>query len=245
MLQEDTLDIGFENLLVLLIFVLPGFLTDYVRQTRTPIDKLPPKRTLFDKTLLSIVTSLEIFFLQGIILYFLISWSDFIKGFAISLINGELVTYAISNPLNLIANTIIWLLIILLSSVFFSYADPIQYLVNFLNKRSGKDRFLVDQWFYLFDKLPKQLNMGKSKVTVWLKSGAVYEGFMGGYEHSPDPEKVRLFWLYNAMKWNSHESFQNGEQGELRNVSLLKDNEDIISMDIAWVVQRPVEEPTN
>jgi len=182
------MSIEFSNLLVALVFLLPGFLTSRLIAARTPAigRAVSTFQETFESLLRSICIHLVIApFAFVFVKYVLLSGDHTL----ISRIDNEGVqAYYIARPFQVTLLLFGWLVFAFVVAFVFGYVrDPFEIMFNVLVKKTRTSS--EDVFYQLTDHVAKLRIDGKSDAQLWiqarLKNGYIYQGEFAfvGYRH--------------------------------------------------------------
>jgi hypothetical protein len=171
------MQINLETLLVALAFIVPGFLTTRLIESRTPV--LKRETSVFVETSVSLLRSVYINIIIGIL---------FLPELWIFLALGRLVldlpwenplSIATEHPFIAIFLLIFWISAALILAIIFGFFwDPIDFLDGQLSAKSGIE--LNDPFQRLISEVKSYRKGGDPKSQVWLqarlKDGSIYQG---------------------------------------------------------------------
>ena len=191
-----------EGLLITLAFLLPGFLTSRLIAARTPA--AARKSTAFEETLNSLLKSVSIHLIIGLIVLVLAAVGFLLieNGPALlSRIYSEaLQAYYGARPVEVIFVLFGWLVVaFFLALVFGCICDPIESLLQHLATRANT--LSVDPFYLLINRAVQSREQGQERCALWvqarLKNGYTYRGqlLVAGYR---DKDKSRELLLENV-----------------------------------------------
>ena len=200
--------IEFDNLLVALVFLLPGFLTSRLIAARTPA--MGREISIFQETFESLLRSVYIHLIIAPIIYLVIVC--FIAKNTTSIIDrilrDGLQAYYLAQPLQVVALLFGWLVGAFLLATFFGYKwDPLDVLFSKLVKKTGTKS--EDIFYQLREYVVSRRNNGEKDFQFWiqarLKNGYTYQGefYFVGYPHDGMSRELMLanvtFFPYPAQ----------------------------------------------
>jgi hypothetical protein len=212
------MSIEFNNLLVALVFLLPGFLTSLLISARTPA--VGREVSAFRETFESLLRSVYIHLLIAPV-FFTVFWYFFVKSDASLLgqINKTgLKAYYFTHPFETIILLLAWLFAAFLLAVLFgSKWDPLEVLLSKLVTRTGTKS---EDMFYLLHQYEAQRQKNKQENNqLWvqprLKNGLTYRGklLFAGYRREG---MGRELMLADAKFFSNPAQTANQTQGETR-----------------------------
>jgi hypothetical protein len=202
------MSVDFNNLLVALVFLLPGFLTSRLIAARTPA--VGREVSTFQETFESLLRSVYIHLIIAPIIYLLIMF--LIVKNDISIINGivrdGLQVYYLAHPFQVVTLLFLWLVSAFLLATFFGYKwDPLHVLFSSLVKKTGTRS--EDIFYQLREFVVRRRNDGEKDFQMWiqarLKNGYTYQGefYFVGYHHDGMSRELMLksatFFPYPAQ----------------------------------------------
>ncbi len=191
------MSVEFNNLLIALIFLLPGFLTSRLISARTPA--IGRQTSTFQETLESLLRSVYIHL--AISPFFLaIVWCFFLKNYPTVLgrisKDGFQAFYS-AWPFETVILSFGWLLVAFLLAVFFGYKwDPLDVLFLKLTNKTGTKS--EDMFYQLRQFESVRQKTGHENNQLWvqarLKNGYTYRGKLGfaGYRHDGMSRELML-----------------------------------------------------
>ena len=200
--------IEFDNLLVALVFLLPGFLTSRLIAARTPA--MGREVSTFQETFESLLRSVYIHLIIAPIIYLVVVC--FTQKNNASIIDGilrdGLQTYYLTRPLQVVTLLFGWLVGAFLLATFFGYKwDPLHVLFSKLVKKTGTKS--EDIFYQLREYVVDKRGGGEKDFQWWiqarLKNGFTYQGefCFVGYRHDGKSRELMLanvvFFPYPAQ----------------------------------------------
>ncbi|MBI5353791.1 MAG: hypothetical protein HZB50_14200 [Chloroflexi bacterium] len=200
--------IEFDNLLVALVFLLPGFLTSRLIAARTPA--MGRGVSTFQETFESLLRSVYIHLIIAPIIYSVIVC--FTVKNNISIIDGifrnGIQVYYLAHPLKVVILLFGWLISAFLLATFFGYKwDPLHELSSNLVRKTGTKS--EDIFYQLREYVVGKREMGEIDFQWWiqarLKNGYTYQGefYFVGYRHDGMSRELMLanvtFFPYPAQ----------------------------------------------
>ncbi len=208
---------GFENLLVALLFLLPGFLTSRLISARTPA--LGKEASDFQDTLGSLLRSVYIHLFIAPIFIILIWYFRFLNNATLSdaVFNGGLQVYYVTRPFEVTILLFVWLFSSFLLALFFGYKwDPLEALFLKLVNKTGTES--EDLFYQLRKNTEERRKKGQKNNQLWmqvrLKNSCVYQGEFSfiGYRHDGMSRELLLTnvtYISNAIQETESISAQN------------------------------------
>jgi len=202
------MSIEFNNLVVALVFLLPGFLTSRLIAARTPA--MGRAISTFQETFESLLRSVYIHLIIAPILYLVIVC--FIAKNNTLIIDNILregpQAYYLAQPLQVVTLLFWWLVGAFLLAIFFGYKwDPLDVLFSQLVKKTGTKS--EDIFYQLREYVVSRRKNGEKNFQFWiqarLKNGYTYEGefYFVGYRHDGMSRELMLanvtFFPYPAQ----------------------------------------------
>ncbi|MBE0684355.1 MAG: hypothetical protein IH589_20815 [Anaerolineales bacterium] len=200
--------IEFNNFLVALVFLLPGFLTSRLIAARTPA--MGKEVSIFQETFESLLRSVYIHLIITPIIYLVIT--SFTVNNNISIIDrilrDGLQAYYLAQPLQIVTLLFGWLVGAFLLAIFFGYKwDPLHILFSRLVKKTGTKS--EDVFYQLREYVVGRRETGEKDFQWWiqarLKNGYTYQGefYFVGYRHDGMSRELTLknvtFFPYPAQ----------------------------------------------
>ncbi len=166
------MDFSFEGLLLLIVFVFPGFTASYLREARK--SKASPDRSALEIILLSVEKSLVIFAALAVSLVIWRNYDRNMDRFVAAFFGGDLFNYARENLTQSVLYFVGWVFLTLGFAIVFSKIDILDFLFDRSQKLAGTYQ-PHNFWVELFRIVPKNFTPARpeSRVTVWLKDGPV------------------------------------------------------------------------
>lgn len=190
-----TIDIN--NLIVAIVFLLPGFLTSRLISTRTPA--VGRETSAFQETFESLLRSVYIHLLIFPFI-FAVFWGFFVGNnpYLLNKINIDgLQVYYLLRPLETILLFFIWLFSAFLLAIFFGYKwDPLDVLLSKLVNKTGTKS--EDLFYQLREYAVARVDAGQENNQLWvqarLKNGYTYRGKLvfAGYRHDGMSRELML-----------------------------------------------------
>ena len=225
------MNLSFETLPLIIIFLLPGFFVFYTRQFLYPAGR--QKLETFPLGLLSLGYSVIISLVEAIagmsVLRFLqVDASVFLR---------DLPSVAQSHPLVALTVTLVWILVGSGLALLFGIRDPYLGLLRKLNQK--RRHFDTDIWFNLLEIERKaQPQTTVVVATAHMKNGNLYSGYLKEFQLQPDDNGYRDFILYHVFFIPDNRSNPNLTEARMGKSSfVLLNTRDVESIDIIFDLQ--------
>ena len=222
------MNLSFETLPLIIIFLLPGFFVFYTRQFLYPAGQ----QTLetFPLGLLSLGYSVIISLLEatigvGLLEIFQVDTSTLI---------GNLPALAKAHPWITLITTLLWISLGAGLALLFGIRDPYLGLLRKLNQK--RRHFDTDIWFNLLEIERKaQPQTTVVVATAHMKNGNLYSGYLKEFQLQPDDNGYRDFVLCNVKFIPGNRSNPNLTKADMGESSfVLLNTRDVESADIIF-----------
>lgn len=224
------MELSFETFPLILLFLVPGFVAHYTKEylSTTPEVKLGA----FAVTMLSLVKSLIVFIVEGLVFVVVLKACRYDFSFAID--NGIAELFK-SYPVDTFSLGAAWLIVAIALGYLLGRYDPLEY--SFRRALAKRGLTNTNIWLNTFENRQQYWGKERCFVTVHMKNDDIYTGCMVEYSLAPDDGNrefvIDAVTYHPNIERKNIDGFDHREKYRGRSAVLIN-SRDVDSIDIVY-----------
>lgn len=219
---------SFESIVVLLLFLIPGFVTHSVQRYFQA--KSPPLST-FEISLISLGNSALILLIQ-ILLFSIISLIIPLVDINVLAATG-VIGYFQTDPSRTVFQLWVWLFLSLVIGSILGYMDPLgRFLARQLSQRNLSEE---DVWTSVFVLRRKELNKEWCYLSIVLRNGDIYRGLLIDNQLDVEEDGSRVISLASVTYLPNGDGSKAVQAGAKGQTLVVLNSKDILSIEVIYL----------